>query len=466
MNPVRASVIAVLCLSGWPGVQAQPDWEHPGIPFSIFEIGNMEVDSIGDALYFCGESSLNNDFDVGDGAIAVYTNGMWDTLGVFHGRPQSIIRWHDTLIVSGSFNNINGIPLDRIGAYANGNWTSYGNLSSGGWIYRLKVIDDELYALGVFESMDGNLCNGLARREGGTWVSTGNFDVFELPNIQDLVKWNEQLVATGTIRFNGTIAKEVAILNGNEWEPLGPGIQGSFGAGRSLAVYQGDLFVSGSIDIGAGNAGHGIMRWDGSQYHPVGTGLQGANNNFQNLVGAAQMIVHAGLLFAGGSFSYAGNVPAPTVAYWNGTNWCAPPDAPLLPNQRTANAIAFFHDTLYISTYDTGLPASCALRFIGTNYTDTCSMPVGLPEGPAEGAFTIAPNPATYQVTLSDLPGTGPWSIQLFDLEGRAHAIRTEAKGEGMILLRGGLAAGFYTLVIAADDARSRSVARVVFVDR
>ena len=82
-----------------------------------------------------------------------------------------------------------------------------------------------------------------------------------------------------------------------------------------------------------------------------------------------------------------------------------------------------------------------------------------------KSGLTTFPNPATDQITFSGLPGTGPWSIQLFDLEGRAHAIRTEAKGEGLILLRGALAAGCYTLVIAADDARSRSVARVVFVD-
>jgi hypothetical protein len=80
--------------------------------------------------------------------------------------------------------------------------------------------------------------------------------------------------------------------------------------------------------------------------------------------------------------------------------------------------------------------------------------------------LTLAPNPATDQITLTDLPGTGPWSIQLFDMEGRAHAIRTEAKGEGMILLRGDLAAGCYTLVISTDEADRRSVARVVLVDR
>jgi hypothetical protein len=50
-------------------------------------------------------------------------------------------------------------------------------------------------------------------------------------------------------------------------------------------------------------------------------------------------------------------------------------------------------------------------------------------------------------------------------MEGRAHAIRTEAKGEGLILLRGALAAGCYTLVISTDEAKQRSVARVVFVD-
>lgn len=447
------------------GAVAQPYWEQPGIPFSIFEMGNIVVDTVVDNLYFCGESSLNNDFDVGDGAIAVYTNGQWDTLGVFHGRPQTIVRWHDTLIVSGSFNNINGLPIERIGAYANGAWIGYGTLSSGGSIYRLKIIDDELYALGVFESMDGSLCNGLARREGNSWVPTGNFDVFEVPNIQDLVKWNGQLVATGTIRFNNTTAKEVAILDGTQWEPLGPGIQGSFGAGRSLAVYQGDLYVSGSIGLGAGNAGHGIMRWDGLQYHPVGTGLQGSNNNFQQLVGAAQMIVHDGLLWLGGSFSFAGNVPARSIASWNGTEWCGLPDVPLLPSQLTANAIAFFHDTLYISSYDTGLPASCALRFIGTDYQDTCSVAVGIAalEDPRE-PLRAYPNPAYDRVAVKGVEVPSHATIALYDLQGRRHPVRWQPIANGLALYRDGLPSGTYVLRVLDGNASPRTV-RIIFAE-
>ncbi len=450
-----------LCWLGIVATRAQSDWEQPGIPFSVFEMGNIEVDTIGDVIYFCGESSLNNDFDVGDGAIAAYTNGQWDTLGVFHGRPQCIIRWHDTLIVSGSFNNINGVPMDRIAAYANGSWSSYGDPSPGGWIYRLRIIDDELYALGAFDSLDGSMCNGIARRVGGSWVSVGSFDVYTPSNIQDLVMWNGSLVATGVIRFNGTTAKDIAILNGAQWQPLGAGIQGAFGTGRSLVVYQGDLYVSGSIDIGAGNAGHGIMRWDGTQYHPVGTGLQGSNNNFQQLVGAAQMHVHDGLLWAGGSFSYAGNIPAPTVACWNGVNWCAPPDVPLLPNERTANAIAFFHDTLYISTYDTGLPASCALRFIGSTYTDTCGTPVGLAERTANGPLTPSPNPATDRVRIEGLDAQ-PQAIVLLDLQGRSRPVRS-SWSSGVLLLEGGdLPAGTYLLRVAMPGGVTR-VVRVVF---
>ena len=130
--------------------------------------------------------------------------------------------------------------------------------------------------------------------------------------------------------------------------------------------------------------------------------------------------------------------------------------------------MAFYQDTLFVACgyLADGDSVYLAAKFVGTSYADSCSGPVGIAGTAAEVLLSLAPNPATDQITFSGLPGTGPWSIQLFDLEGRAHAIRTEAKGEGMILYRGDLAAGCYTLVIAADDARSRSVARVVFVDR
>ena len=141
MSTLRLGLVPFFTtLSSFLGM-AQSNWEVPGIPFKVVEMYNIYVDSTSDALYFCGESSLNNDNDSGDGAIPVYSNGQWDTVSVFHGAVSSTVRWHDTLIVAGSFNNINGLPIERIGAYANGVWMGYGTLSSGGSIYRLKIID-------------------------------------------------------------------------------------------------------------------------------------------------------------------------------------------------------------------------------------------------------------------------------------------------------------------------------------
>ncbi len=93
-----------------------------------------------------------------------------------------------------------------------------------------------------------------------------------------------------------------------------------------------------------------------------------------------------------------------------------------------------------------------------------CSS-LGLSVVNGTASLTAAPNPATDRITINGLSGSGPWSVQLFDMEGRGHAIRSEDQGEGVVLFRGDLAAGCYTLVISTDEAKLRSVARVVFMD-
>lgn len=133
------------------------------------------------------------------------------------------------------------------------------------------------------------------------------------------MEWNGTLYTTGVISYSAQGPNHIAYLSNGEWFPLGPGILSGFGAGRSLAVYNDELYVSGSIPINAGNAGHGIMRWDGQQFHPVGTGLQGIDGTYTYLVGAVEMEVHDDKLWACGTFSYAGNVPCPGIAYWMAT---------------------------------------------------------------------------------------------------------------------------------------------------
>lgn len=407
------SIILATLLS----IYANGQWESAGIPFRITEMGNIHKDTVADALYFCGESSLNNDFDMSDGAVPVYTGGQWDTLGVFGGRVQTAVRWNDTLIIGGRFGGYNGASTPRKAAYWNGStWLPFGLVD--GSIYRYKVIEGELYAMGEFELVNGTHWFGIARRQSGVWTQVGHFDTPNPPNIQDLVSWNGTLYATGAIRYGAGNPKDIAYMAENgEWLALGPGIQGGFGFGRCLAVYNDELYVSGGVPIGSGNAGHGIMRWDGEQFHPVGTGFQDGNNTYNTSIGATELEVYDGKLWACGTFSYTGNVPCPGIAYWDGVRWCGLPMGP----EPEINTIEFFHDTLFASCHVNlnGEPVNCAVKFVGDVYADTCSMAVGMEHSIALPRSTLrAYRRSDGQVQVSGLP-SGKHDVEVFDDAGR-----------------------------------------------
>jgi len=399
------TVFALLCalLMQW----GKGQWESAGLPFQTIGIYNVHKDTLDDALYCCGETYVS-----GAWALSKYQDGSWSPIGSFQGPPFTIARIGDTLFVGGNYPSGNGLLVPELQCLVNDEWLPCG--SYGGPIYRLKLVGDELYAIGAFDVVNGQNCQGIAKRENGQWVPVGSFNVINPPNIQDLVEWNGALYATGTIRFSAPNAKDIAYLSpSGEWLPLGSGIQGGFGAGRSLAVYNNELYVSGSIPINAGNAGHGIMRWDGNQFHPVGTGFQGLDGLYTYLVGAIEMEVYDDKLWACGTFSYAGNVPSPGIAYWDGNRWCGLP-AGIQPE---VNSIEFFHDTLFASCNNWDI--NCAMRFTGSEYSDTCSVAVGVEEGPAIPQTTLrAWRRGDGRIEIMGVP-PGRFEIALNDATGR-----------------------------------------------
>ena len=424
-------------------------WEPVGVPFRVFNVFSINADDLSDALYFCGVTSLNNDFDTSDGAIPIFNNGQWDTLSVFGGDPTSVARWGDTLVIAGNFWSSPSIPFFGIVGRVNDSWVSFGNFAENA-IYRLKVINGDLYAIGAFNEVDGQSCQGVAKRVNGQWAPVGTFDVINSPNIQDLVEWDGALYATGTIRFGAPNPKDVAYLTSTgEWLPLGPGIQGGFGAGRALAVYNNELYVSGSIPIAAGNAGHGIMRWDGQQFHPVGTGFQGLDGTYASLVGASELEVYDGKLWACGTFSYAGNVPCPGIAYWDGARWCGLP-AGIHPE---VNSIEFFHDTLFASCNNWDI--NCAMRFTGSAYSDTCSVAVGVPSLVSSAPQGLrAYRDAEGILNILGLPPGTACMAEVFDAEGRSvHRQQGYAVGDRMQFQLPPLGPGAYIIRLGQHGA-------------
>jgi hypothetical protein len=80
-----------------------------------------------------------------------------------------------------------------------------------------------------------------------------------------------------------------------------------------LTVYNGDLIAAGKFTM-AGDVGAScISRWDGSSWHPLGSG--------PNTPTIRVLMVWNDLLIAGGDFAEMDGIPALHIAAWDGESW-------------------------------------------------------------------------------------------------------------------------------------------------
>src|SRR4029453_8196205 len=67
-------------------------------------------------------------------------------------------------------------------------------------------------------------------------------------------------------------------------------------------------------------------KWDGLSWSPLGGGVSGSLGVFSFPIVEALAVFDDGggaALYAGGSFTTAGGIPAANIARWNGTTWSA-----------------------------------------------------------------------------------------------------------------------------------------------
>ncbi len=310
----------------------------------------------------------------------------------------------------------------------------------------MRILNGELYAVGTFSVADGHLCNRVAKRFGGSWVNVGLPEFAnDIISVYDITLCQGQLVISGNCNAVGSTSRDIMAFNGQEWYKLcEPGILGSFAGGHALIEYQGDLYVTGVILKSAGNVGHSIQRWDGSQWHDLDVGLTYEPGNFGFVSGGWQLLVRNGLLWVGGGFYYAGTTPAWSIATWDGHHWCGL-GGELNP---ISYDFTFFHDTLYATCQ---IPPSGGIvhdvaRYIAMSYADTCGLEVGVPEHFApQGALSVL---GTRDGLLVHGLPPGPHQLTLHDALGRTVTQQQLGSTGAGLLLPGtsGLATGMYIL--------------------
>ena len=116
----------------------------------------------------------------------------------------------------------------------------------------------------------------------------------------------------------GIAAGSIARWDGVAWHALGNGMNGSVGA--LVIAPDGSLYAGGSFTTAGGVMTNHIARWDGLAWHPLGNGMGGGY--FANLVAVGALAVGPdGSLYAGGYFTTAGGSEANSIARWDGTAW-------------------------------------------------------------------------------------------------------------------------------------------------
>lgn len=372
-----------------------------------------------DTLYYCGTLQLNDVSWWASNSIMRLTAQGWDTIGVVHGIVYSVVHWHDTLVVGGAFTSVNDSPYTYLAAYVNNEWIRFGSVEDPS-VRKLRVINDELYAVGGFQRIDGDTTVvGIAVRKGGRWHRVGNSAAQLDPVMLDVTASDGSLAVIGTV--GNEVGRGIMQLVDSTWQLIGPGIQGGLSGAHSIMEYQGDLYVGGQLRMGEGNAGQDIMRWDGNQFHPLGSGLQRNLGDIATFSDCRAMQVHDGLLFVGGGFRFAGGIPADGVAVWDGSQWCGVPGT-LTQGTDYVKSIAFYQDTLFVACgwLADGDSVNQAARFIGTTYVDSCTGPLSVLEPSSPSTFFIYPNPANEQVMIDLSPETrGAVLVDITDALGR-----------------------------------------------
>jgi|GEM_PF-1999935 len=185
---------------------------------------------------------------------------------------------------------------------------------------------------------------------------------------------------------NGQAARNVARYLAGQWQPLGDGLVADFDAittynyneayfAYTSALYQdgGDLFMGGNFfDTVNGRAG--IARFNGSDWFPLGTGLDsGSSSN-----GTYAITKHLGDLVVAGNFRRAGPHSVTDIARWNDGSWSTYGTGAESQGGSVYDTLVFDGDLVIAGTFDavSGTPAESVARWNGVAWT---AMGSGLP---------------------------------------------------------------------------------------
>ncbi|HYV90432.1 MAG TPA: T9SS type A sorting domain-containing protein [Chitinophagales bacterium] len=435
---------------------------------SEFNTGNwirgLYVDTTTGTLYIGGQ------FKVVDGdtlnRVAYWNGQKWAKMDQGTGPHGEIVfamlNYEDTIYAAGAFDADDGCPATGIMKWDGTHWQKVGQgncegtnkvFGSGGEILTLQEIDDKIYAGGIYDTIGCLHAKGLGSWNGSDWQTVNGYDTSGAGgSISSIVKYKNKLYVGGYMGApDGYTGCCILYFDSTEWKTVGGGFQGGgIQDVWDMVVYKGELYVAGRFHD-YGNPANYIARWDGTQWHDVGGGMNAP---------VFSLLVYHDKLYAIGGFTQAGTVPTSQMACWDGTKWCGISGFTI--NQ--SGPADVYNDTIILTCNYLAQGIDTIrnfVKFLGGDYMDTCEATFGISElNQSLNSFPLSPNPVQNLLTIN-LPSSAA-TIAVYDVAGRKMELPTSNSANTIQLNTTALPSGMYLLQLVNTKTGMSEVEKFV----
>lgn len=135
--------------------------------------------------------------------------------------------------------------------------------------------------------------------------------------VTSILAHNGNVYLGGPLHYGGIESNLMSYWDGTALHQMNGGLSGDFAEIKDMAIFKGELYVSGAFTQSQNGNPFNIARWDGQQWHDLDTGLAGD-------VWALAVDSEDNYLYAAGSFTFVGGnngFGACGIARWDGQQW-------------------------------------------------------------------------------------------------------------------------------------------------
>ncbi|MFI5253529.1 MAG: T9SS type A sorting domain-containing protein [Bacteroidota bacterium] len=272
-------------------------------------LGNGLDSTVYALIGYSGQVYAGGEGLMGGSHIARWDGTKWNIAGgTLNGPVYCFAIYNGNLYAGGAFALPGGIS--GIAKWDGDlNWLAVG-AGMDNPVHALAVHNGALYAGGEFGAIGSLGASYIAKWNDTTWsiLGTNSINGTDGP-VSALADYNGKLYVGGTFTHaGGKNTLNLASWNDTTWSAVGAGLDGPVWAlnGQSAVLYIGGAFTSmGGIQT------HHILGSDGSSMYPLGMGMDST--------GIHALLDYHGDLYAGGTYSTAGGIPANNIARWSST---------------------------------------------------------------------------------------------------------------------------------------------------